>query len=75
MSIIIKDGTSESQLLKAIHEYEALAETSVLSVEVYPNHLYTLVEFDGYSVGKWIGNVDEFINDGKISQMSIIEVM
>lgn len=74
-SITIKDGTSKSQLLKAIQEYEDTVHTTVLSVVVHTGHMYTLIEFDGISVGKWIGDVDDFINEGKTALMTLVQVM
>ena len=70
--IIIKDGTSKSQLTKAIKNFEACANTTVLKIYINEDHMYTLVEFNGISVTKWCGIVDEFITEVDASKMNLV---
>lgn len=72
--IIIKDGTSKSQLTKAIKNFEACANATVLKFYIHEDHVYTLVEFDGISVTKWRGIVDEFINGVDTSKMDLVDI-
>ena len=72
-NIVIKDGTSRAQLFKAIIEFENITKTTVLIVNVYKDHSYILIEFDGIVVTKWSGNVDDFIKKNAHSKMSIVE--
>ena len=61
VSISIEDGTSKSQLIKAIRDYATKSECSVLRMYVFEDHTYTLVEFNGIVVTMWYGNIDSFI--------------
>lgn len=61
--IVIKDGTSKSQLMKAIENYESIYRSTVLKIYVHENHNYSLVDFDGISITKWGGVIDDFINN------------
>ena len=72
--IIIKDGTSKSQLTKAIKNFETCANATVLKFYIHEDHGYTLVEFDGISVTKWSGIVDEFIDGVDVSKMNLVDI-
>ena len=61
-SITIEDGTSRAQVVKAIREFESHSECYVLRINVFEDHTYTLVEFDGIVVTTWYGNIDKLIN-------------
>ena len=61
VSISIEDGTSKTQLIKAIRDYATKTECTVLRVNVFEDHTYILVEFDGIVVTMWYGNIDNFI--------------
>ena len=74
-SIVIKDGTSKAQLIKAIRNFETALGTTVLIMHVHDNHYYTLIEFDGISVSKWIGIIDEFIEGVDNSKMILEEIL
>lgn len=72
--IIIKDGTSKSQLNKAIKNYENCVRTTVLKFYVHEDHTYILIDFDGIIVSKWHGNVDDFINEVNASKMKLADI-
>ena len=72
-NIIIKDGTSRARLFNAISKFEIITKTTVLIVNVYEDHSYILIEFDGIVVTKWTGNIDDFIKKDVDSKMSIVE--
>ena len=74
-NITIKDGTSKSQLMKAIKNYETELHTTVLIVFVATTHILLLTEFDGIDVGKWKCNVDDFINGVYVSKMELINTL
>ena len=74
VSITIEDGTSRAQLVKAIREFESHSECSVLRMNVFEDHTYTLVEFDGIVVTMWYGNIDNFIRCD-FSGMRIVSTM
>ena len=61
--IVIKDGTSKSQLIKAIENFEKMYNTTVLKIYVHEDHNYRLVDFNGITVTKWGGIIDDFINN------------
>ena len=71
--IVIKDGTSKSQLIKAIENYEKMINTTVLKIYVHEDHNYRLVDFNGITVAKWGGVIDDFINNAT-STMKIIDI-
>ena len=62
-SIIIKDGTSKAQLMKAIKDFEKEYNVTVLKMVVEENHHYKLAEFDGSIFTLWSGEVDIFLNN------------
>ena len=72
--IIIKDGTIKSQLNKAIKNFEACSNTTVLKFYIHEDHVYTLVDFDGIAVTKWRGIVDEFIDGADVSKMDLVDI-
>ena len=74
VSIIIEDGTSKSQLIKAIRDYATKTECTVLRMDVFEDHTYALVEFDGIVVTMWYGNIDNFIRCD-FSGMRILSTM
>ena len=74
VSIIIKDGTSKSRLIKAIRDYATKYRCTVLRMYVFGDHTYTLVEFDGIVVTMWYGNIDNFIRCD-FSTMRILSTM
>lgn len=73
-SITIKDGTSKAQLTKAIKNFESCANTTVLKFYIHEDHVYTLVDFDGITVTKWRGIVDEFIDGVDASKMDLVDI-
>ena len=81
--IDIKDGTSKSQLLKAIKNYEKMNNTTVLKISIFKDHHYHLVDYNGINVTRWDGLIDDFINnvterlDGKYitSTMRLLEII
>ena len=74
VSISIEDGTSKSQLIKAIRDYATKTECTVLRMNVFEDHTFALVEFDGIVVTMWYGNIDDFIHCD-FSTMRIISIM
>lgn len=72
--IIIRDGTSESQLNKAIRIYEKMLDTTVLKMFVHENHIYSLVEFCGNDIEIWSGNVDDFIKEVNVYKMTLVNI-
>ena len=74
VSITIEDETSRAQLVKAIREFESYSECSVLRMNVFEDHTYILVEFDGIVVTMWYGNIDKFIRRD-FSSMRILSTM
>ena len=74
VTISIEDGTSKAQLVKAIREFVSHLDCSVLRMEVFEDHTYTLVEFDGIVVTMWYGNIDNFISCD-FSDMKIVSTM
>lgn len=72
--IIIKDGTSKTQLCKAIKNYEKHLKTTVLKFFVDSEHNYILVDFNGIIISKWFGNVDEFINEVNVDKMRLLDL-
>ena len=72
--IIIEDGTSKAQLTKAIKNFENRTNTTVLKIFVSENHIYRMVEFDGISITKWGGLIDDFINEVNITKMNLIDL-
>ena len=61
MNITIKDGTSKAQIVKAIRIFENVHKSNVISLYVATNHRFVLIDYDGISVSKWYGKIDEFI--------------
>ena len=61
MRISIKDGTSKEQIVKAISRFENAHKSNVISFFAASNHRFVLIDYDGISVSKWYGNIDEFI--------------
>ena len=74
VSISIEDGTSKSQLIKAIRDYATKSRCTVLRITVFEDHTYTLLEFDGIVVTRWYGNIDNFIRCD-FSTMRILSTM
>ena len=74
VSITIEDGTSKSQLIKAIRDYATKSRCTVLRITVFEDHTYTLLEFDGIVVTRWYGNIDNFIRCD-FSTMRILSTM
>lgn len=74
-SIIINDGTSKAQLIKAIDNYEREYHVIVLKIEVNREHEYRLLEFDRTIVTEWRGFVDDFISGAEISKMQLANVL
>ena len=72
--IVIKDGTSKAQLTKAIKNFEACTDTTVLKIFICENHMYNLIEFDGISVAKWGGFIDDFMNEVEFTKMTLIDL-
>ena len=81
-SIKIQDGTSKSQLIKAIRNYEKMHNTTVLKIFVFKDHHYQLVDFNGITITIWEGFIDDFINsittrlEGKYytSTMTLVDI-
>ena len=75
VSISIEDGTSKSQLIKAIRDYATKSRCTVLRMNVFEDHTYTLLEFDGIVVTRLYGkNIDNFIRCD-FSTMRILSTM
>lgn len=71
-NISIKDGTSKSQLMKAIKNHENTLNITILVAFVSTEHILRITEFDGICVTKWSCNVDDFINRVDVSKMELI---
>lgn len=74
VTISIEDGTSKAQLVKAIREFASHSNCSVLRMNVFEDHTYTLIEFDGIVVTMWHGNIDNFIRCD-FSNMKIVSTI
>lgn len=70
-AIIIKDGTSKSQLMKSIKDFEKEYNVTVLKMSVEENHHYKLATFDGSIFTLWCGEVDIFLNNIDFRYMRI----
>ena len=73
--IIIEDGTSKSQLMKAIKDFEDEYKVTVLKFVVAKNHVYRLVVFDSVNVSLWRGDIDIFLNDIDHRKMYFVEAI
>lgn len=73
--IIIEDGTSKSQLMKAIKDFEDEYKVTVLKFAVAKNHMYRLVAFDSVNVSLWRGDIDIFLNDIDNRKMYFVEAI
>ena len=73
-SIIVKDGTSKSQLNKAIRIYEKMLDTNVLKMFVNEKHTYSLVECSGNDIKIWQGNVEDFIKEVNVYKMTLVSI-
>ena len=63
MKIAILDGTSRAHLISAIRCYEDFYAVNVLTFIVGTNHKYFMLVFDGTSVTKRSGDIDQFLVD------------
>lgn len=73
--ISIYDGTSKSQLMKAIKNHENTLNITILVAFVSTEHILIITEFDGICVTKWRCNVDDFINGVNVSKMDLIGIL
>lgn len=63
-NIAIMDGTSKSQLIAAIANYEEEMKETVLKAFISRNHILVMDTYDGSGIAQWIiSDVQKFLTD------------
>lgn len=63
-NITIKDGTSKSQLISAIANYEYECNETVITAFIASNHILLMDVYDGNCITQWyVTDVEKFLID------------